>query len=226
LNKKVDQNGTSERGMELVMFRNAFYRDQYRCAVVILIILMAVNVTLLFGSIYKITHPPTTQYFAITPDGRIINSRPLSDPTVTDTYVLQWSADKVREAFSQDFVHYRGQLQGVADAFTQNGWKDFYNSLESTNNLKTLVNKKMVSDVKITTPPVVLQKSVVSGHYAWKVRMSIMISYISDSKVINMPFEVTLIVLRESVSNYPDRIAINNFLPVVQDTGSGQLLTM
>ena len=84
----------------------------------------------------------------------------------------------------------------------------------------------MVSDVKITTPPVVLQKSVVSGHYAWKVRMSIMISYISDSKVINMPFEVTLIILRESVSNYPDRIAINNFLPVVQDTGSGQLLTM
>lgn len=214
------------KGMELVMFRNAFYRDQYRQACIAFIILLIINALLVFGITYKALQPPVVRYFAVAPDGRMINSRALSDPSVSDSYVLQWVADKVRASFSQDFIHYRGQLQSVADAYTPNGWNDFYQSMEKSNNLKTLVSKQMVSTVKITTPPVMEQKTVVNGHYAWKVKMSIMVSFVNENKTINMPFEVTVIVIREPVEKFPDRIAINNFLPVLQKTAGSQLLNI
>ena len=38
----------------------------------------------------------------------------------------------------------------------------------------------------------------------------------SDNQVIPMPMEVTVIVMRVPVEESPERIAINNFLPVVQ----------
>ena len=83
----------------------------------------------------------------------------------------------------------------------------------------------MVSDVKITKAPVIEQSTVVSGHYAWKISMSIMVTYTNSSNdTINMPFDVSLIVIRESVENYPDRIAINNFLPTLVKTERAKLL--
>ena len=79
----------------------------------------------------------------------------------------------------------------------------------------------MVSDVKITKPPAILQETVVGGHYAWKINMSIMVTYVGDSNTINMPYEVTIIVVREPVGDYPNKIAINNFLPKVISTTTG-----
>ena len=177
-----------------------------------------VNALLIFGIVYKVAHPPQPKYFAITPDGRIVNSRALTDPDVTNSYVLQWTADAVRKSFSQDYIHYRGQLQEAADYFTPSGWSDFRQAVDKSNNLRTLVSKKMVSDVTITKPPSILQEMVVGGHYAWKINMSIMVTYQGPTNTINMPYEVTIIVVREPVGDYPDKIAINNFLPKVVST--------
>ena len=218
--KQQAKKSSSKSGLELVLFRNAFYRDQSRYASIALFILLIINALLFAGVIYKSMQPSPVEYFAITDD-----SHALSDPSVSDTYVLQWTADKVRKAFSDDFLHYRGQLQSVSDSFTSNGWNDFYNAMMQSNNLKTLVSKKMVSDVKITKAPVIEQSTVVSGHYAWKISMSIMVTYTNSSNdTINMPFDVSLIVIRESVENYPDRIAINNFLPTLVKTERAKLL--
>ncbi len=212
-------------GLQLVLFRNAFYRDQYKTASIALIVLLLMNALLAFGVIYKATRPSQSKFFALAADGRMINTTALSDPTVTNAYVVQWTADKVRAAFSQDFMHYRGQLQSVSGAFTDHGWNDFYKALQSSNNLNTLVKKEMVSDAVITKAPVIEQTSVVSGHYAWKLKMSIMLTLVNSSNdKISMPFEVTVIVLRESVENYPDKIAINNFLPVLIQTEGSRLL--
>ena len=125
MSKKIKKSRQSQKGLGLVLSRNHFYQDHYLSATLTFFIVMVVNALLIISILYKVAHPPQPKYFAITPDGRIVNSRALTDPDVTDSYVLQWTADAVRKSFSQDYIHYRGQLQEAADYFTPTGWKDF-----------------------------------------------------------------------------------------------------
>lgn len=211
------------QGLKTVILRSAFYRDNYRRVVMALLLVTAINVVLGFAVFHKLTASVPPQYFATTADGRLINVQPLSTPVVSDSYVLQWTANKVRAAFSQDYLHWRGQLQAISGAFTPDGWRYFLQSMQQSNNLKTLEDLKMVSNAEITGAPKVVEKEVVSGHYAWKIEVPVLVTYNNAKRSIPMPMNVTLIVLRMPVKDYPDRIAINNFLPEVQKTPAQQL---
>lgn len=207
------------QGIEMVIQRNAFYRDGYGKALLLALLLVVINLFLAFTVVWRSTHPTPPQYFAATADGRIIHIHPLSDPTVTNTYVLQWTANAVQKAFSQDFIHWRRQLQNIAPLFTPQGWQDFVSQMKASKNLDTLVQYKMVSNVKITGAPKVIKTAVVNGHYAWEINMPILVTYQNNARSIPMAFNVTLIVMRMPEANYPDRIAINNFLPQITKNG-------
>ncbi len=206
---------TIEKGLETVLLRNAFYRDAYRRIVAVVILLFIINCGLGVAIAVKYLNPPEPQYFATTADGQIINTHKLSDPVVTDSYVLQWTANAVRQAFSADYIHWRKQLQDASANFTPDGWRYFLTALKSSNNLNTLVDMNMVSDAQLTAAPQITGKMVVNGHYAWKLQMPLLITYTDGKQHINMPWNVTVIVARMPVSDYPQRIAINNFLPEV-----------
>ena len=49
-------------GLEMVLLRNAFYRDNYRRAVIIFLLVLAVNIVLLGTIFYKVSTPPAPQY--------------------------------------------------------------------------------------------------------------------------------------------------------------------
>jgi intracellular multiplication protein IcmL len=202
-------------GLELVLLRNTFYRDAYRRMVLLVVILFFINCGLGAAIVVDYLNPQPPQYFATTAEGRIINIHKLTDPVVTDSYVLQWTANAVRQAFSADYIHWRKQLQDASANFTPDGWRYFLGALKSSNNLNTLVDMKMVSGVELTSAPQVTKKMVVDGHYAWKVQMPLLITYTDGKQHINMPWNVTVIVARMPVQDYPQRIAINNFLPEV-----------
>ena len=202
-------------GLELVMQRNAFYRDAYRRIVLVVIIMFFVNCGLGAAILVKWFNPPQPQYFATTAEGRIINIHQLSDPVVTDSYVLQWASNAVRQAFSADYIHWRKQLQDASVNFTPNGWRYFLKALKSSSNLNTLVDMKMVSGAELTAAPQITAKMVVNGHYSWKLMMPLLITYTDGKQHIQMPWNVTVIVTRMPVKDYPQRIAINNFLPEV-----------
>lgn len=202
----------AEDGLKLLLLRNAFYRDNYRLAVLLLCLLLGVNVILGAGLLYRWVHPVPPEYFATTADGRIIMLHPLSDPVVSDDFVLQWATDAVHKAFTLDYLHWREQLQEASNNFTSDGWKWFLNSLQSTNNLKTLTDLQMVSNAVVTAAPQIQEKRVVGGHYAWKIQMPLLVTYTAKERNIEMPMQVTVIVVRVPVEDYPQRIAINNFL--------------
>ncbi len=208
----------AQDALELIMLRNQFYRDNYRRAVLTLLLVFLIDCALGFVVIYRATHPPEPQYFAATDDGRIIGVHPLSDPVVSDDYVLQWTTNAVAQTFALDYVHWRDQLQSVADYFTGDGWKWFLQALQGTNNLKTLVDLQMVSSATITGAPQLLEHAVLDGRYAWKISIPILITYASASKTFNLPATVTVLVLRVPLTEAPARIAINNF--IVATSGS------
>lgn len=202
----------TKEGLKLIILRNAFYRDSYRRAILALLLVIGINCILTFMIFYKWTNPPPPQYFATTADGRIIVLHKLSDPVVPDDFVVQWVTNAVNQAFSLDYMHWRNQLQQASNNFTPDGWKYFLSSLKSSNNLKTLTNLKMVSNATVTAAPQIVQKEIVGGHFAWKIQMPLLVTYQGSGHIINMPVNVTLIVIRMPVQYYPQRIAINNFL--------------
>ncbi len=202
--------------LTFVLLRNVFYRDSYRWAVLALFILLIVNCGLAGILFYQFKNPPQPQYFAITPDGRIINNYGLNDPVFPDDHVLQWTADAIRQTFSQDFMHWSDQLQTASNKFTAPGWREFLKALKSSNNLETLTKLKMVSNAEITGAPRLMQKAVLGGHFVWKVQLPILVTLTNGAQVIPLPMDVTVIVIRTPVEENPERIAINNFLPVVQ----------
>lgn len=198
------------KGLDLVVVRNEFYRDGYYRVLFCVLVLLAMNI-LLVGMVYhRWTNPPAPQYFAATADGRVIKVQALSDPSLTDDFVLQWTANAVHKAFTMDFIHWREQLQDASNNFTPDGWTYFSDTLKKSDNLKTLAELKMVSNAVITGAPQVIQKAVVDGHYAWSIKLPMLITYSSSAKTISQPVKVTVIVLREPVQYYPQKIAINN----------------
>lgn len=211
--------------LEMIALRNAFYRDGYLRMLSGFLMLLVVNGILFGAIIYKIVFPPAPEYFAVTSDGRMINWHPLTDPSVSDSFVTQWAANAVKKVFSLDYIHWRQQLQEASVNFTPYGWKNFMPSLKKTNNLKTLISQKMVSDVELTKAPTVSNALVLDGRYAWKIDMSVLVTFTNGNTKIPQPYDVTLVVLRVPVQDNPNRIEINNFLPVptASDSGNGLL---
>lgn len=205
-----------EDALTLVLLRNLFYRDGYRWAVFALFVVILINCGLATLLFYQMTNPPQPQYFAVTADGRMINNHSLDDPVFPDDHVLQWTADAVRQTFSLDYMHWQDQLQNAAGKFSIPGWREFLKAFKNSNNLETLTQLKMVSNAEITGAPRLLQKAVLGGHYVWKIQLPILVTFNNNAQVIPVPMDVTVIVMRVPVEESPDRIAINNFLPVVQ----------
>lgn len=202
--------------LTLVLLRNAFYRDGYRLAITALFIVLIVNCGLVGVLFYQIKNPPQPQYFAVTPDGRMINNYSLDDPVFPDDHILQWTADAVRQTFSLDFMHWQDQLQAASSKFSVPGWKEFLKALKSSNNLETLIKQKMVANAEITGAPRLVQKAVLGGHYVWKVQLPLLVTLTNAGQVIPLSMDVTVIVMRVPVEENPERIAINNFLPIAQ----------
>ncbi len=204
-------------GLAFIVHRNLFYRDKYRRVRFAVFLALFIDLLLIAGIAYNWTHPTPPRYFATTADGKIIPLSPLSKPVVSDDYVIQWTANQVRATFSVDYIHWREQLQRAAGSFTISGWRYFLTSLKRSNNLKTLIALKMVSSASITGSPQILEKAIINGHFAWKIQMPILVTYVNGGRTIPMPMDVTVIVLRMPVKDYPFHIAINNFLPVIRD---------
>lgn len=211
-----DQKKLSEEGLTLVLMRNAFYRDNYRRAVFLLLIVVLINVVLGWGIAYRYLNPPSPEYFAANGQYQLIQWHPLEDPVVNNKFVLAWVTRAVTAAFSLDYIHWRSQLQTASNYFTPSGWYWFLSAFKKSGNLQTLVTLQMVSNATVTGAPTVISQAVLGGRYIWKVQIPILVTYTSPTKTINQPLNVIMLIQRVPVDQSPDRIAINEFLPEAQ----------
>jgi len=210
---KAEKNDTGEgQGLEFVMLRNNFYRDNYRRVVSALLVMIVVIFVLISIIFYQIASIPTPKYFATSSDGRITQLYSLDAPLMPPDQLLQWAARAAVAAYSYNFVNYREALQGVQNYFTPEGWRNFENALKSSRNLEMVIEKKLVSSAVATGAPVILDQGVVNDRYAWKVQVPILVSYQSASENTQQPLVITMIISRVPTLNTPRGIAIASFV--------------
>lgn len=202
----------AEDALTTVAMRNAFYRDGQRKIMVALLLSILINFvsgSLLF---YLLTHPPAPKYFATTINGRITPLYPLNEPNQSDSAVLQWANQAAIAAFTYNFVNYREELQASSGFFTADGWSQFLNALQDSNNLDAVKAKKLIVSAVATRAPIILQKGILNGRYSWRVQMPILVTYQSASEFSQQNNVVTMLITRVSTLNSPRGIGISQFV--------------
>lgn len=207
--KANQEKAPNQGGVERVVMRNLFYKDQLSLAQLLFILLLILNVALIGALYFNISHPRKPVYFPATSDWQIIERSALTDPIFDNDHVIQWSSRAVSQIFALDFLHWRDQLSTSSSLFTKRGWTYFIDSFKKNNNLSTLQQYKMVSSASITGAPTIVRKGVVNDHYGWTVQVPVMISYSGSGKDINQPAMVIIKIDRANVVQYPERLAID-----------------
>lgn len=202
----------AEDALAYVAMRNSFYRDGQRKLIGIMLISGLVNFILAGIIVYIITHPPAPKYFATSINGRITPLVPLDAPNQSDSAVLQWANQAAIAVFSYNFVNYRSELVAASGFFTGAGWDQFISALGSSNNLDAIKAKKLVVSAVATSAPVILQKGLLSGRYAWRIQMPILVTYQSASEFSQQNLNVTMLVTRVDTLNSPRGIGIAQFV--------------
>ncbi len=202
----------ADDALEVVKLRNNFYRDNYRRVVFILLLSIVVNAILLGCLWWVITNPRPPEYFATTADGRIIPLKPLSEPNISEAALLEFAVQAATSPYTYNFVNYRKRLQEASAYFTPQGWAEFLKILQASNNLKAVIAKKLVVTAVPTGAPVVVQKGIIRGRYAWKVQLPLLITYQSASTQIQQSVLVTMLITRVPTLNQPKGIGVAQFV--------------
>lgn len=209
----------AEDALTAITLRNNFYRDGQRKVLIGLIIALLLNFILAGLLVYMVTHPPAPKYFATSIGGRITPLFPLEEPNQSDSAVLQWANQAAIAAFTYNFVNYREELQSSSGFFTSGGWNQFLTALQQSNNLDAVKAKKLIVSAVATRAPIILEKGVLNGNYAWRIQMPVLVTYQSASEFSQANNVVTMLVTRVSTLNSPRGIGISQF--VVGPASSG-----
>lgn len=161
---------------------------------------------------YVVTHPPEPQYFATSINGRMTPIVPLKEPNQSDSAVLQWANQAAIVSYTYNFVNYREELQAASVFYTAEGWRQFMNALEQSNNLNVLRSKKLVVSAVATRAPIILEKGVLNGRYSWRVQMPVLVTYQSASEFSQQNIVVTMLITRISTIESPRGIGISQMI--------------
>ncbi|MFO1258831.1 MAG: type IVB secretion system apparatus protein IcmL/DotI [Gammaproteobacteria bacterium] len=192
---KAPKDNPTEFVNELV-FRNNFYRDNFRRVMLFAIILVLVIIAQI-GFIFFL-HATRTMpsYYATTHDGKQIRLVPLDEPNLTTDALLNWVKSAAVASYSFDFVNWSESLANVKSYYTPDGYQNFMKALQSSGSLEGVRSKKLVVSAVQTGTPVILKEGPINKRYSWQVQLPMLISYQSASEVIKQDINMTMLITR------------------------------
>lgn len=196
---------------QLALQKNNFYRDNYRRALFILMIMILICLAFSVILSYQILSTPKAKYYATTTTGNVIPLYSLSMPVVTNNYLLQWAGLAARACYNLDFVHYPRQLKTASAYFTSSGWSALVNAMKASGVLKSLQKNKLYMNAVVSGPAVILDEEIIHGRYSWRVQLPLLVTYTSANENRKAGFLVTMDIMRVPVLNAEKGIQINNF---------------
>jgi intracellular multiplication protein IcmL len=209
----------TQDALEIIHLRNHFYYDNYR-RLMLALVFGCITLALLVGTLlYLVIYPPAPRYFAVSEEGRLIPIVSMKEPNLSDAALLQWTTQAVVRAFSYNYVNYREALQSLRDDFTELGWKHFTTELNDSNNLSSVIHKKLIVSAVPTGVPVIVEQGVRKGVYVWKVQFPLLVTYESPSERIPQSFQVEALIVRLSTLQSARGIGIQQLVM----TGSGSI---
>ncbi len=166
-----------------------------------------------FGNVWMLLNPPLPEYFATTADGRLIPLVPISEPYVPNEVLLTWTTQAVTKAYTFDYVHQKQQLSEMRELFTAQGFNSHRKALADSGLWTTVEERRLVTQVVATAPPVVTNQGVLANRYVWRLEVPIKMSYQGASS-LSPPQEnvVEVLVVRVPTHELPRGYAIHQLV--------------
>lgn len=190
--------------------KNNFYRDRYRITMkwLNLMVYVGVGLSLLLG--YLSFRQPIPKFYATTTNGDVIRLYSLSEPVVTEKYLLQWASLRAREIYNLDFSQYQDELARIQPYFTSAGWEKLNSALKSSGFISQIVDQKLQSNAVVYKPPVVISRMIIFGRYTWRIQLPLLVTYTSANQQRKVKYLLTMDVQRVPVISAPKGIQIKS----------------
>lgn len=219
----IDLTGVNQ---ELIRFNTNYYRDKYRHLAKLLIFLIFTNTCLLSVVCYLyITEPKVPQDFYTSSiyNGNVAPMYPLDKPLLKPEKLIEWTEQTIVASFSYNFVNYRDSLDNIRNLFTLTGWDDFNNALQSTGILGKVSSERLFLSATLDGASKILSDGIIEGHYAWKLRIPLLISFKANETTIQTQKHIIVEIIVTRIPNLdnPEQIAISNFSVIAQPLPSG-----
>lgn len=204
----------SMHGLELVVLRNQFYRDNYHKMMIVAWGLFVIIVALVGYIFVQKEAQPKPTFFATENTGRLVEITPLNQTNfLSDNAVVAWGVEAATASYTFNFANYREALQNLREYYTQKGFNDMLNALKNSTNLAAVKKKKFVVSAILDGEPKVLKKGVSSkGIYIWQVQVPIRITFQNNKQVIDQKSLITMLITRISTLETPKGIGVNQFI--------------
>lgn len=200
------------RAQELEIQKNHFYRDKYRMMMKWLVILIVICAALSVVLMWMVFDRKQPDYYAAMTTGEVVSMHSLSEPVITNDFIVQWSALTTRQIFNLDFSRYEQELDKVKNNFSQAGWVKLMSALNTSGLLKNLVDNRLIVSSVISKSPVILASMIVNGRFTWRVQMELLIKFTSASEVTHESLIVTMDIQRMPTLDVAQGIQITNFV--------------
>jgi type IV secretory pathway component VirB8 len=191
-------------------------RTRYRMLIKLGIIASVIASIQVFVLIFMLMNPALGEFFVTTRNGEQIPVQPLSAPIVTDQYIQSWAGMRARAAFTLDFVKYASEFDSLKPSFTDAGWEQFQDAITNAQIVDQLQNSKMVVTSVVTTTPTITKQGVLMGSYTWRVKVPLLVSFVSASAQAKKQMNVFMTIRRVPVMNVKSGIQIDYFVTAGQ----------
>lgn len=196
---------------EKLTIRNNFYRDSYRRLVKLLILLSIVAVVLALWLTEVCLDEQAPNYYATSTSGDLYDLQSLSEPVVSNAFLLQWAGLATRAAYNLDFNDYQKELARAHHYFSPAGWSSFKNALHSAGVLDSLQSNKLIMSAVISGPGVILDTEVIHGVYTWLVQLPLLVTYTSANEQKKELLRVSLRIKRAPTLDTAQGLQIDSF---------------
>ncbi|MFA0809411.1 DotI/IcmL family type IV secretion protein [Microbulbifer epialgicus] len=162
---------------------------------------------------YVLTRPPETLSYAVDEDGRVVPLMSVRDPSLTETEVLNWAAEKVNDIHRLSFTDYVDHIQSQRADFTVEAFDEYQRALLASKSLEKVKAERLTMWSEPKEAPKILSAKVVNGKFTWVVEMRI-IQYLGGGEYVANGTEMvsTIVVERTSRARNLSGVVISKYL--------------
>ena len=188
---------------------NGFYRDSYRRVMkwlLLMIVACAILSVILAWMVYDKKQP---QYYAAMTTGEVVPMHALSEPVVTNDFIIQWSALAARRIYNLSFDTYQSQFDQLKDKFTPEGWEKMMGAMKGM--IAQLTGSRLVISSVVSGPPIIVSRLIINGRFTWRMQMKLLVTYTSASATSQRQIIVTMNIQRVPTLDAAQGIQIIDF---------------
>lgn len=190
-----------------------FFRDHYHHVIIGMMGVIVLMVIVLGVVLYQVLNRPLPQFNAIQPGGETMLLIPNDQPNLLPSTILRWASKAATVSYTFDFVNYNNQVAAAHPYFTDDGWKDYVNSVNSLIN-RVVQGQLFVNGVVSGTPVISNQGPLPGKGYVWRVQIPFLVTYQSANSTDKRNYYVVLSIVQVPTSINKQGIGIDQFIMV------------